>query len=50
MMEIECIFKSRFGLQLGSWVQAESILAEERSLETIFKLKEVPQPIVDDSN
>ena len=28
MTEIECILKSRFGSQLGSWVQAESILAE----------------------
>ena len=39
MTEIECIFKLRFGLQLGSWVHAESILAEERLLESILELK-----------
>ena len=41
---------SRLRSQLGSWVQAESILAEERSLESIPELEEVPGLIVTNSN
>ena len=41
MTEIECILKSRIGLPLGSWVPAESRVAEERSLKSILELEEV---------
>ena len=37
MTEIECILISRFGSQLGSWVKAESIFAEERLFESILE-------------
>ena len=44
--ELEYILGARFGLQLDSLVQAESIFAGERSLETIGELREVPRSIV----
>ena len=50
MTEIECILRSRFGSQLGFWVQAGSMFAEERSLESIFELEEVSESILKNSN
>ena len=48
MIAVGTRFGSSVGTSLGSWVQAGSIFAEEKSLELIFELKEFPGPIFED--